>query len=179
MCAHAPDALRPPRFFLCARCQVQVLICSRCDRGHIYCSAHCSRQSRKERQRRSASRYQRTDRGALNHAARQQRYLDRRDKIELDHPKMTHQGSAPPTPPSTSHPQESAQSAQIHKTEEVDHDQRSRRPLAALHSHPDAPPRYRCSFCGCTVSAFFRSRFLRRSVRRTHRRARDSPRERG
>jgi hypothetical protein len=28
------------RFFLCARCRAQVLVCRRCDRGQTYCSEY-------------------------------------------------------------------------------------------------------------------------------------------
>ena len=37
-CRFDQDDPIPARLFLCARCRVQVAICSRCDRGHIYCA---------------------------------------------------------------------------------------------------------------------------------------------
>jgi hypothetical protein len=40
------DAM-PVRLFLCQSCRVQVLICSHCDRGHIYCAEACARKARK------------------------------------------------------------------------------------------------------------------------------------
>ena len=37
---------RSARLFLCARCRDQVLLCSHCDRGQVYCSRACSVASR-------------------------------------------------------------------------------------------------------------------------------------
>jgi hypothetical protein len=31
---------------LCQGCRAQVLICSRCDRGHVYCFEGCARSAR-------------------------------------------------------------------------------------------------------------------------------------
>ena len=36
----------PARLFLCQGCRVQVLICSHCDRGHIYCAEGCAGEAR-------------------------------------------------------------------------------------------------------------------------------------
>ena len=36
------------RLFLCVRCQCQVRVCSRCDRGQQYCGTHCSGLARGE-----------------------------------------------------------------------------------------------------------------------------------
>jgi hypothetical protein len=78
------------RFFLCALCRQQVLICSRCDRGQIYCAGGCRLDARRMRRRETASRYQRSRSGRFMHAARSRRYRAR-EKI------VTHHGS--PTPP--------------------------------------------------------------------------------
>jgi hypothetical protein len=43
------------RLFNCARCQRQVVICSHCDRGNIYCAKRCS-QSARPQSRREAGR---------------------------------------------------------------------------------------------------------------------------
>ena len=72
---------------MCRRCRLLTGICSRCDRGNIYCGKACSAAARKASQRRSAERYQKSERGRALHAARQQRYLERREA------KMTRQGS--------------------------------------------------------------------------------------
>jgi hypothetical protein len=74
------------RLFNCARCQHQVVICRRCDRGNIYCGSACSHRARCESQRAAARRYQRTHRGRLAHAQRQRRYRSRGREV-------THQGS--------------------------------------------------------------------------------------
>jgi hypothetical protein len=79
------------RLFTCARCRAQVLICSRCDRGHIYCGPRCSQQARRESLRAAGRRYQHSRRGRLTHAERQHRYRRRPHKV-------THQGSVPLAP---------------------------------------------------------------------------------
>ena len=79
------------RFFLCALCRQQVLICSRCDRGQIYCAGGCRFDARRMRRRETASRYQRSRSGRFRHAARSRRYRARQ-KI------VTHHGSPDPSP---------------------------------------------------------------------------------
>ena len=81
------------RIFYCALCHTQVVICSYCDRGQIYCSQTCSQTARTVSCRAAGRRYQNSYRGRLNHAARQRHYSDQqRDKKE----KVTHQGSHEP-----------------------------------------------------------------------------------
>lgn len=75
------------RLFLCARCQCQVLICPRCDRGNRYCGVRCAKAARRAATRAAGQRYQASRRGRFIHAARQQRYRARRQEV-------THQGSA-------------------------------------------------------------------------------------
>jgi len=77
------------RLFNCARCRCQVVICSHCDRGHIYCGKRCSQTARRQSRRKASGRYQKTRRGRFAHAERQRRYLQRRRT------KVTHQGSPP------------------------------------------------------------------------------------
>jgi len=78
------------RLFNCIRCHIQVIICSDCDRGQIYCSHTCSQTARKASCRAAGKRYQNTHRRRLNHAARQHRYRQRqRQKKEI----VTHPGS--------------------------------------------------------------------------------------
>ena len=88
------------RFFLCALCRRQVLICSHCDRGQIYCAGGCRFDARKMRRREVARRYQRSRSGRFNHAARSRRYRARQ-KI------VTHHGSPAP-PPNACVPEASA-----------------------------------------------------------------------
>lgn len=77
------------RLYNCARCHCQVLICSHCDRGNIYCGKQCSGIARRTSLKRSGKRYQQTYQGRLKHAARQRRYRSK-------HKKVTHQGSTEP-----------------------------------------------------------------------------------
>ena len=41
-----------------ARCQAQVLVCSCCDRGQIYCTGGCAQEARHQAQRAAGGRYQ-------------------------------------------------------------------------------------------------------------------------
>jgi hypothetical protein len=64
----------PAWLFLCGRWRAQVLICSHCDRGQIYCGKRCTRAARRNSLRAAGRRY---------HASR--RYRRRKN--------VTHQGS--------------------------------------------------------------------------------------
>lgn len=78
---------RSARLYQCARCQDQVLICSHCDRGNIYCAGDCSDLSRKEKLKEAQKRYEKTDKAKKAKAKRQQRYRQCKKR------KATHQGS--------------------------------------------------------------------------------------
>lgn len=75
------------RLYLCARCRHQVIICSCCDRGQIYCSSGCAQQARRRTLQQAGRRYQASRRGRLMHAARMSRWRVRQDN------KVTHHGS--------------------------------------------------------------------------------------
>jgi len=77
------------RLYSCARCAVQVRICSECDRGNQYCAGDCAQIRRRESLSRAAVRYQLSHRGALGHAARQSAWRARTTQI------VTHQGCVP------------------------------------------------------------------------------------
>ena len=84
------------RVFRCARCQCQVRVCSRCDRGQRYCGARCTGAARAESVRVAGRRYQRTRRGRVAHAWRQHRYRERLHRYREHRAgvhKVTHQGS--------------------------------------------------------------------------------------
>ena len=66
------------RFFLCARCQAQVLVCSQCDRGQRYCAAGCADITRLNLQREAGKRYQRGRAGRHKHAERMYQWRKRR-----------------------------------------------------------------------------------------------------
>lgn len=74
------------RLFLCARCRVQVLICSHCDRGQRYCAEGCAWEARHQSQREAGRRYGRSRDGRFACAERNRRYRIRRKNV-------THQGS--------------------------------------------------------------------------------------
>ncbi len=126
------------RLFNCARCRCQVAICSRCDRGNIYCGPSCSQHARCESQRAAGRRYQNTFQGRLAHAERQRRYRAHRQEV-------THQGS----PAATSDDSLSGDSEG--STEPV---------KPTTESHQDAD--IRCCLCGCRCSAYVRQDFLHR-----------------
>ena len=77
------------RLFNCAQCQQQVLICTDCDRGNIYCGPICSEISRHCSLQESNKRYQNSRKGKLKHAARQKRY---REHQKSDEKIVTDQG---------------------------------------------------------------------------------------
>lgn len=74
------------RLYYCRLCHRQVAVCSRCDRGQIYCGEACSQEARDRSIRAAVGRYQKTPQGAMNHARCQEDYRQRQ-KI------VTHQGS--------------------------------------------------------------------------------------
>ena len=125
------------RFFLCARCRAQVLVCSSCDRGQIYCADGCAQLARREGLRAAGQRHQRSHRGRLAHAARGRRYRARKKKV-------THHGSPPPPPDDLL----SVSLAEI-----------------AGDPSPGVSPRRtagHCHWCGRYCSPFVRHGFLRR-----------------
>jgi hypothetical protein len=92
---------QPARLYLCARCRVQVILCSRCDRGNRYCGRQCRHQAREQARRQTAQRYQRSWRGRIAHAQRSRRWRQRRAGRDaacatgVDAQNVTHQGSRP------------------------------------------------------------------------------------
>ena len=75
------------RLYFCCRCQAQVIICSRCDRGNRYCVDECAAGARSASLKRASKKYQSTRAGRFSNAARQKRYRERQQQ------KVTHQGS--------------------------------------------------------------------------------------
>ena len=94
----------PARRFLCARCRAPALVCSRCDRGQIYCATGCAAVARLQSQRDAGRRYQCSRAGRFMHAARTQRWRERQALLavsaarsEMARPQsVTHQGSPLP-----------------------------------------------------------------------------------
>jgi hypothetical protein len=65
------------RLFLCARCFVQVLLCSHCDRGQRYCGRECSGLTRRQLRGQASQRYQCSPGGSLAHKMRSRRWRAR------------------------------------------------------------------------------------------------------
>jgi len=92
---------QPARLYLCARCRVQVILCSRCDRGNRYCGRQCRHQAREQARRETAQRYQRSWHGRIAHAQRSRRWRQRRAARDaacaagVAAHNVTHQGSRP------------------------------------------------------------------------------------
>lgn len=124
-----------PRLFLCIRCHVQVVLCSGCDHGQIYCGTVCSFFARQKSLRLARSRYQKTFNGRRNHAACQARYRTKLKNKVTDH-------TSPPVTQNA--PMESLEN----KTEKIENGQEK---LALT-----------CCFCEKPVSDWIRNDFLRR-----------------
>lgn len=136
----------PARFFLCARCRAQVLICSHCDRGHIYCGKGCATEARRRSLREAGRRYQASRRGRLNHAERSRRYRACKNNV-------THQGSPP---------------------DQMDDVLFGSPAVSAREEAPmDSRPRGHCRRCGRPCPPLMRRDFLRRRVHRNNRRGSD------
>ena len=73
-CADGQTALGSGRLFVCAWCGGEVVVCSGCDRGQIYCGVDCAGQARRQTLRGAGRRCQQTRRGRRMHAARMARY---------------------------------------------------------------------------------------------------------
>ena len=82
-------SIHAARLYHCARCRSQVILCTHCDRGNLYCSKVCAKIARAVRHCAAALRYQATRSGKLNHALSQKRY---RAKLRLQK-KVIDQGS--------------------------------------------------------------------------------------
>ena len=124
------------RDFNCVRCHRQVIICSACDRGNIYCGLPCSRQAHVINHRLANQRYQDTLKGRQKHAARQRRYRQREKEKQQKKQKVTDRGS-PDLSVSDLLPREQSQD--------------QRRLMEPMN----------CHCCGKTVLAFLRQGFLR------------------
>ena len=145
---HRPQA----RLFLCADpgCRAQALICSDCDRGHIYCS-DCAPRARRRSLHTAGRRYQASSRGRNKHAERARRYRARQNKV-------THHGSPP------------------HRSDAV----LATDPAVVVEEQSSSdsrpPPRRQewcCLRCGRRCSDHVRQGFLPRRVHRSRRRGPD------
>jgi hypothetical protein len=133
------------RLFLCVACRMQVLICSCCDRGQVYCAGDCAQRARRRGQRAAGARYQASRRGRFTHAERARRYRARRKNV-------THQGS--PRPPADG---QVPLGSTLNANDAADADHRPPRPAA------------HCHWCGRRCLDLVRQQFLRRRARRRNR----------
>jgi hypothetical protein len=168
---------QPARLYLCARCRVQVILCSRCDRGNRYCGRQCWHEARTEARRQAAQRYQRSWPGRIAHAQRSRRWRLRRAARDGagvagdDAHNVTHQGS----PPGES---SALLAAWTHDSTTVDvagkaaditaHGASQERARAA--ARPTVTPCWTCRRCGQRQPAALRQGFLRHGLpaRRRH-----------
>ena len=95
------------RLFVCVWCGREVVVCSCCDRGQMYCGGECSGQARRQTLHRAGRRWQRSSQGRRMHAARMARYRANlakgSDVVVVGMPDegwrrkiVTHHGSPPP-----------------------------------------------------------------------------------
>ena len=125
------------RLYSCCRCQAQVIICSRCDRGHRYCAGQCAADARSASLKRASEKYRSTRSGRINNAARQKCYRERQKQI------VTHQGS----PLVVSH---DVLKARFHWPEKVEKYDQNGSVLS-------------CHHCGAVCEPFLRQDFLHQS----------------
>jgi hypothetical protein len=167
---------QPARLYLCARCRVQVILCSRCDRGNRYCGRQCGHQAREQARRETALRYQRSWGGRIAHAQRSRRWRQRRAARDAacgpgnDAHNVTHQGSRPgqAAAPLVAWTHDSATIAPANTTADVT--AQSAPPELDIVTLPTAAPCWVCRRCGERQPAALRLGFVRHGVpaRRRH-----------
>lgn len=84
--------MKSGRYYNCACCQIQVVICRKCDRGNIYCGSICSKKSCTKNHRAANRKYQATSKGRRSNALRQHRYRECQKQKVTD-------GGSPALPP--------------------------------------------------------------------------------
>lgn len=137
-----------PRLFLCIRCHAQVVLCSGCDHGQIYCGKVCAFFARQKSLRLARSRYQQTFNGRRNHAACQARYRTNLKNKVTDHTSPLDAQNAPIEPLKN-------------KPDKTESGQ--------------SEPALTCCFCEKTISAWIRNDFLRRRSHKKPTRSGASP----
>jgi len=151
------------RFFLCAGCRIQVLVCSHCDRGQRYCAGECASTTRRARQRDAGKRYQHGRNGRIKHASRTRSWRERQAEKAQS---VTHQGSRlapldavlaadPPTVPATAVTAPAEPCITIHAAT-------ISAPAAAIPITPDA---WHCHWCCVRCVPHVRLGFLRHSLK--------------
>lgn len=135
------------RFVACARpaCGQVFFLCLRCDRGHRYCGAACSREARRTSLRAAGRRYQSSLDGRVTHAVRQARY---RERLRSN---VTHHGPGKVPRSAMVRPSPATSATEARPAMEVTHAPRVR-------------PRLCCAFCGVS-GRFVRQATLARTGR--------------
>ena len=163
--AQGPAMDRSARLFLCVRCRQQVMLCSHCDHGQLYCSPSCSSAGRHEHRRHSAQRYQDSRGGRLKHAARtacwRRRERQRQRCLCLssagaDVNKVTHQG-CPPMQADASLP-----ACKTTNACEPTYSPSSAADVVLPSATAPVWTAPRCGLCGCAVLPHMRLGWLRR-----------------
>jgi len=162
------------RLFCCVRCHRQIRICTRCDRGNVYCSPLCAGCARRRTLREAGRRYQQTMAGRRKHASRQLRYQLRLRK------KMTHQGTHKELVdirPAADTAKESTKQPAVQEEVSREHDVQSVSENNATQTTSGQKAKTtRCHFCGGPCGAFTRLGPLRcLRVRRGRRRQARQP----
>jgi hypothetical protein len=159
--------------FLCKRCRDQVLICSYCDRGHVYCDG-CAEVARRQSRREAGKRYQATRKGRRAHAARQCVYRARRNEVTRQRAPADVIGpadaaayakrSSDPNQTNLCGRRGPAERSDIQRSEkEVTHHGSRRGPADDFVPADAAATRFsHCDWCGRRCSPFIRLVFLRR-----------------
>lgn len=153
--------------FRCARCRVEVRLCSLCDRGQRYCGAECSAPSRRDSCLEAGRRYQQTECGRRANAKRQKEWRNREIERQQN-PTVTHQGS--PTLPLVAEADPLPQLLQEDLHVELLSSSSSRGYARANFSAIAAEDtRHRCTSCGRVCSGLERFDFQRRRTGRRFR----------
>ena len=171
-CGRAPEEASA-RLFLCKRCRAQVLICSHCDRGHVYCDGGCAAEARWQSRWEAGERYQASRKGRLAHAARQVLYRARKrmtypatpaDLVSAEATAFASRSGDPGSGgPDRGQRRHAERPAFRREEKKVTHHGSLRRPADDF-KPADAAGRgfSHCHWCGCRLSPFVRVVFLRR-----------------
>lgn len=134
------------RLYNCACCHQQVVLCSACDFGNVYCFDGCAEQQRERSIRLANKIYRNTPNGKRKAAERQARHRARARARTATPPC--------PTPP--------AEKKVTHQGSEGD------APAAPMVASPKAGAKVmnRCHCCGKAVDDYLRRGFIRHSIAR-------------
>jgi hypothetical protein len=143
------------RLYNCARCRRQVILCSYCDNGNIYCFDSCAAQTRRESTQQANKRYRQSQKGRMKAAHRQARFRQRkRDQVAQQaalEQKVTHQGS----------PEESSSAPIVTGLENKHFEQQTPITVVSLPVRTSSANKIYCDCCGRAVQLHLRRGYLR------------------